>query len=296
MKKSMLPFLVGTLILSMLVLPDSTSFAQGITLPAQMNLDFSPLSISPGATSRLGVSIFNPNAFALTNASWTNNLISNQPGLVIANPVDIVNTCGGTVTAAPGATTFSLSNGIVPAQSGPTPGSCSVTITVTSSTIGNLISSIPAGALSSSGGGTNITNSDPASATLHVGGVLPPTVSKSFSSATIWAGEVTQLSIGITNHDPNANFTQASITDDLPANVLLANPASPVLSGCGSSASVTAANGGRSVTLNNGTVPPNSTCTITVNVTSSVQGAYTNIIPANALHTQQGLTNTTQAS
>ena len=292
MKKSMLPFLMGTLILSMLVLPESASFAQGITLPAQMNLDFSPLSIAPGATSRLGMSIFNPNVFALTNASWTNNLIANQAGLVIANPADIVNTCGGSVTAAPGSTTLSLSGGTVPAQNGPTPGSCSVTITVTSSTIGNLITTIPAGALSASGGGTTITNTDPASATLHVGGVLPPSVSKSFSSATIWAGEVTQLSIGITNPDSNASFTQASLTDDLPTNVLLANPASPTLNGCGASASVSAANGGSSVALNNATIAPSSTCIITVNVTSNVQGTYINTIPARALQTQQGLTNT----
>jgi LPXTG-site transpeptidase (sortase) family protein len=222
-------------------------------------------------------------------------LIVNQPGLLIADPVDIVNTCGGAVTAVPGATTFSLSGGTVPAQTGPQPGSCSVTITVTSTTVGNLITTIEAGALSASGGGTTITNTDPASATLHVGGTLAPSVSKSFSSATIWAGEITQLSIVISNNDPTRALTQASITDDLPANVFLANPVSPGLTGCGASASVTAVSGGTSVTLNNGTIAPASNCTITVNVTSDVQGTYTNRIPANALQTNEGLTNAVQA-
>jgi LPXTG-site transpeptidase (sortase) family protein len=49
------------------------------------------------------------------------------------------------------------------------------------------------------------------------------------------------------------------------------------------------------VSLNNGTIVPNSTCTITVNVTSNVQGSYINRIPANSLQTQQGHTNATEA-
>src|SRR4030095_14798682 len=95
--------------------------------------------------------------------------------------------------------------------------------------------------------------------------------------------------------ESSRSLTQASLTDNLPANVFLANPVSPTLSGCGGSASVTAVSGGTSVTLNNGTIAPNSTCTITVNVTSNVQGAYTNTIPANSLQTQEGLTNSTEA-
>jgi LPXTG-site transpeptidase (sortase) family protein len=91
-------------------------------------------------------------------------------------------------------------------------------------------------------------------------------------------------------------LTQASLTDNLPANVFLATPVAATLTGCGSSASLTAISGGTSITLNNGTIAPSSSCTITVNVTSNVQGAYTNGIPANALQTQQGLTNATPAT
>jgi hypothetical protein len=58
------------------------------------------------------------------------------------------------VTAAAGSSTISLSGGTVPAQSGSTPGSCIVSVNVTSTTPGNWINSIPAGALSSTGGGT----------------------------------------------------------------------------------------------------------------------------------------------
>jgi uncharacterized repeat protein (TIGR01451 family) len=59
---------------------------------------------------------------------------------------------------------------------------------------------------------------------------------------------------------------------------------------------LSAVSGGTSVTLNNVTIAPNSTCTIRVNVTSNTQGSYLNTIPANALQTQQGPTNTSPDS
>src|SRR5215212_9161182 len=295
MKKLLVPFLVGALIISILVFPKQNVYAQVISFPAEINKSFTPISIAAGGISRLRVTIFNPNAFQLTNATWTDNLVGVQPGLVIANPVNLSNTCGGSVTAVAGGTTLSLSGGVVPAQTGVVPGSCTVGIDVTSVTAGNLINTLPANALSASGGGTTISNTDPASATLNVGGALPPSVRKSFSSATIWAGEISRLSIVITNNDPSRPLTQASLQDDLPNGVILANPVSPTLSGCGASATVTAVSGGTTATLNNGTIAPGSTCTITVNVTSNAQGVYTNRIPASTLQTQEGLTNTVEA-
>ncbi len=295
MQKTVVPFLVGILIVSILLNPREAAAAQVLSFPAEMNKSFSPISIAAGGISRLSVTIYNPNAFQLINASWSDNLIGVQPGLAIASPVGLTNSCGGSVTAVAGSTNFSLGGGTVPAQLGITPGSCTVSINVTSTTAGNLINTIPAGALTSTGEGTNITNTSPASATLNVGSSPIPAVSKSFSPGTIWAGGTSQLSIVIRNNEPSTALTQVSLTDNLPAAVILTNPVSPTLTGCGASASLTAVSGGTSVSLNNGTIAPHSTCTITVNVTSNVQGAYTNTIPANSLQTQQGLTNATDA-
>lgn len=270
--------------------------AQGFSFPAQMNKSFTPLSIAPGGTAQLQVSIFNPNSFALTDATWTDNLVGVQPGIIIANPPSITTTCGGTVTASPGGTTLSLSGGMVPAQSGSNPGSCTVSVNVTSYTPGNLINTIPAGTLTSSGGDGTVTNTSPASATLHVDIVRPPTLSKGFSPNTILVGQTSQLTIRIRNNDLNLALTQASLTDQLPADVVLASPVSPSLSGCGGSASLSATSGGSSVTLTNSTIAADSTCTIRVNVTSTVSGVYANTIPADALDTEQGLTNASPAT
>ena len=114
MRKSIVPFLAGILIISILTTPVPNSHAQVITFPAEMNKSFSPISIPAGGTASLHVSIFNPNAFPLTNASWTDNLIGIQPALVIANPMGLINTCGGSVTAVAGSTTLSLNGGTVP--------------------------------------------------------------------------------------------------------------------------------------------------------------------------------------
>ncbi|HEX5840189.1 MAG TPA: class F sortase [Anaerolineales bacterium] len=295
MNKSILSLLIcGGLIFSTLV--GQAVQAQGFSFPAEMNKSFRPLSIGPGETSRLQVTVYNPNPFDLTNAGWTDNLTAVQPGIFIANPVNLTNTCGGTVTAVPGGTTLSLSNGMVPAQAGAIPGSCTVSVDVTSVTAGNLINTIPAGALSSTGENGPITNTTPASATLHVSLIRAPSVNKSFSPNTILVGQTSQVTVRIRNNDTLTALTQTSITDALPADVAVANPPSVSLSGCGDSASVTAGSGSSSITLNGASIAPNSTCTIQVDVTSSESGVYTNSIPADSVQTQQGVTNVSPAT
>ena len=257
---------IGILMGLFLVVPAPVVHAQ-LSFPAEINKSFSPIAIIAGQTSRLSVTIFNPNTFQLINAVYADNLVGVQPGISIANPVNLTNTCGGSVNAVSGRTTLSLSGGTVPAQAGVSPGSCTVSIDVTSITPGNLINTIPTGGLTSTdpGGGTIITNTTPASATLNVGSVQPPSLSKSFTPNTVWAGQASQLAITIRNNDLNTALTQTSLTDSLPANVVLANPVSQSLTGCGGAATLIGPGGlplvpgGTSLTLNNGTVAANST-------------------------------------
>ena len=119
---------------SLFIYPVQTVYA--IAIPAEINKQFTPILIDAGAISVLRVTVFNPNTFQLTNASWTDNLVGVQPGLSIAPPGLVNNTCGGNVTAVPGTTTLSLTNGTVPAQVQVTPGECYVEINVTSTTAG----------------------------------------------------------------------------------------------------------------------------------------------------------------
>ena len=270
--------------------------AQGVTLPAEINKNFTPLVVAAGQPSVLAVTIYNPNLFELTDASWTDDLERLMPGLQVANPAGIVNTCGGTVTANPGSTTISLTGGTVPRKVGSTTGTCTVSVNVTSFMTGALVNEIPSGALSATGNGTVVHNTDPARATLNVTGSPNPTVSKSFNPGTIWAGGTSRLSITIRNNLTGTSLTGVSIADDLPANVFLDDPVNLVSTGCGAAPTFVANPGGTSVSMSGGTISPNSTCTIIVSVTSDEQGAYTNTIPANELDTDQNLTNTSPAT
>ena len=304
MNKSQRFLLLSVVLISSLVLsPVAPAYA--LSIPAEINKQFTPILIDAGEISVLRVTIFNPNLFPLTNSSWSDNLVSVQPGLKIASPAGVVNTCGGTITAVPNTTTFSLSGGTVPAQVGSTPGECYVEVNVTSTIPGNLINTIPSNNLSATGndGGTSvsITNTTPASATITVIGVTPPSITKGFSPNTVWVGQPSTLTITINNNDNNTNLTQTSFTDTLPANVVIATPVSANLTNCGAGSSLTAVAGTDTITLNNGTVTPNQNCVINVQVISGVAGTYTNTIPAGpagpgSIVTQQGVTNASPAS
>lgn len=123
----------------------------------------------------------------------------------------------------------------------------------------------------------------------------PATISKSFAPASILAGGSSTLSIVITN--PNSTpLANAALTDTYPAGIT--NTASPngVITGAGCFGSITAANNGTSVSLSGGFIPAGGSCTLSVNVTFSIAGNYTNTIPVGALANTRNITNMLPAS
>jgi LPXTG-site transpeptidase (sortase) family protein len=268
---------------------------------AEINKQFNPLVINPGDKSNMRVSIYNSNTFQLEDASWVDNLPS---GLFIANPPNVTTTnCGSSIivadnltssTLTPGGNSLTIRDATVPAQVGSINGECRVSVDVTSNRSGeNLINTIAGGVLSATGnGGTNtISNTDDASATLTVRTLDTPSISKGFAPSTIWVGEPSRLTINIHNDDTVLGIDTVSLTDNLPTNVVLAPTVSPTLTNCGSSANLTAASGTGIITIEDAEIVPEGTCVIQVNVTSTVQGEYTNTIPIGAISSRQGVTN-----
>ena len=240
-----------------------------------------------GGSSRLEITITNGNSIDLTNTSITDNLPS---GMFVANPASSSTTCtGGTVSAASGGTAISLSSAKVPkATSSTNPGVCKITVRVNSNQpVGTILNNtIPADSLKND---QNETNGSPGTQSATVQSALD--LSKGFIQPIIVVNGITQLQINITNRSSIA-ATGVKLTDNLPANVVIANPANPSIdsTNCGS-ASVTANPGSGSVAIANGTIPSgNKTCIIKVDVTSTVPGIYTNKIPANSLTSTQGWT------
>ncbi len=263
-------------------------FAANQQIQAQIaaNKNFSPISVVAGQTSSLTVDLFNPGGVDATSTAFTDNLPS---GMVIATPPNVTNTCGGVTTATAGTTSFSLSGGTISAAVGATPGNCKVSVLVISNTPNSYVNTLPAGSVTSSRG----SNGSPASATLTVAPLASVTGSKIFSPANIHGDNISTLTITVTN--PNAiPLTNVGLTDTLPNGLIMSSPTGAATT-CGGTVSATA--GLRPISLSSGSIPASSSCTITVNVKSSVgstnysNGSLTNTIAANSISTAQSVTN-----
>ena len=118
------------------------------------------------------------------------------------------------------------------------------------------------------------------------GGLVPPTVTKVFNPASIAVGDVSRLTITLSNPNAAAIALTTAFTDTFPTGVVIA--AVPNLTTtCGGAA--IAPIGGSTVNLANLSTIPSGSCTIAVNVTATAVGAYLNTIPAGALQTNAGI-------
>ena len=304
---------------------------------------FSPSTISMGGSSTLTITLSN---VGTTPATLTSPLTDTLPsGVAVAGSAST--TCvGGTVsttggsTATPtvlntqpltrkpsmravafrmpaktlawltvGTSTVTLTGGTIPAG-----GSCTVTVPVTAPVVGSYFNALTAGALQTDNGN----NAAPAVATLTVLPMTPPTLSKSFSPATILAGGISTLTITLNN--PNnmiANLTK-TLTDTLPSGVLVAGSISSTCIAPPPAANTQQLSrqprietvafrmparvrawltaGDSTVSMAGGSIPAASSCTVTVPVTAPVAGSYTNTLPIGALQTNLGSNATTGAA
>jgi MYXO-CTERM domain-containing protein len=106
----------------------------------------------------LTITLTNPNAFALTQSSFSATL---PDGLTIAAPASGMTTCGGAAVMATFASgSIALANADIPAG-----GSCSLSVGVSSSVAGTYTGTLTANALTTAPAGGNVA---PASASLSV--------------------------------------------------------------------------------------------------------------------------------
>lgn len=236
------------------------------------------------------------------------------------NPISSVGCSGGTWygTDATGTSTglppadgdagIMWSGGTVAAGSGSTPGTCTIVFearlpasTPTSTSFSNQIPINGAngtcnGASCTVGNG-NPVNNPAASNAVNVLTVDSGAVTKSFSPTTIAQGGLSTLTIAIYNRTVNP-LTGVSLTDNLPVGLTLAaNPAATLTCSDGSSVgTLHAFPGSEQVALTGATVPARpaaseqASCTITVKVTGTVVGPYTNTIHIADFSNNQGVT------
>jgi LPXTG-site transpeptidase (sortase) family protein len=275
---------------------DGAEFEQIVQISPEINKKFVPVSIPTGGTSRLTVYIYNPNEYALSNVSFTDDLDKLQTGIIIADPPQASSTCGGTIIASAGTSTFSLTGGHVDAKVGPVNGSCQVAVNVTSFETGNLDNEFVAGDLRAEytppeGETLHFENTSGVTETLNVVTLTDPYVYKYFSPDNIWVGQETRVQLRVYNRDTTYALHDVSITDDLPAGLVISDPSKSYTTNCGSEAEVISEVGGTSATLQNAEISANTSCYVYFYAKSDTEGSYTNTMPSNSLSTYEGVTN-----
>ncbi len=220
---------------------------------------FAPNPIAVGGLSTLTFTLDNSaSTVAATNLDFTDTM---PAAVVVATPSGAVTTCtGGTLTAISGSGVVSYTNGTVAAGS-----SCTVSVDVTSATVGDHVNT--SGNLTSSLGASGT-----ASDTLTVN--PPPVFSKVFDPDAILVDGTSTLSFTIDNSASTAAASALDFTDNMPVTVVVATPSSAVTTCTGGT--LTATSGTSSIIYTNGTVAAGSTCTVSVDVTSATVGEHVN--------------------
>jgi uncharacterized repeat protein (TIGR01451 family) len=261
-----------------------------------INKSFSPTTINPGDNSQLTISLFNSAGTLRSGAAFEDTL---PLGMTIASVSGLMNGCNGQVTLDPITQKIKLVNGVIPAQVGTTPGKCDITLNVTSLVAGNRINNIPVGALTVASGESNTQD---ANATLSVNFLTTLSGTKTLSPGTVAPNGRSRLKITLSN----SNFVSipgTSYTDNLlPAGMTVATLPNPVFtcnnSGSTSGSQVTAIPGDSSFTVSGLTIPPkvgttNGSCDLSIDVfAAATSNTYTNTIPAGAVTTSRGISNT----
>jgi uncharacterized repeat protein (TIGR01451 family) len=250
-----------------------------------VNKSFSPAAIAPGGISTLTISLINPTGAILTSANLNDSF---PAGLKIAPTPNVVNNCGGVITAVAGSSTFAISNASIPATN-----LCTVSVQVTSSIAGSYNNLLPVGALVTSGG----SNATLATADITV---AAPLISKGFTPNVVGVNVNSDLTITLTNLT-NTALTGVTFTDVFPTTpgVMSLAVAAPVSNTCGgpltNQAGGALAIGATGIKLTGGTLPAGGACSITVTVKASVGGNYVNTIGVGGLTTTNGGSNTSAA-
>lgn len=241
---------------------------------------YNPATVGPSQVSRLTVTIAHAaGAVAFSGMAVTDTL---PAGHTVANPANVFNICGGTVTANPGSATFALAGGGLPEGAS----TCTFAVNIQSPAgTGTVANTIPIGSVTTTQG---VTNAAAATANLTRSAGLPVTLNKNFTPPNITGGASSVLLVSISN--PNAfPLTNVALSDRMPAGMTVFGI--PNASTTCAGGAVVAVAGSNTFSLNSATVPASGACTFQANVTSVVGGNSINTIPVGTLTSAQSVTN-----
>ncbi len=314
----------------------SNAHAQNI----QLSKKFIPLNqqFNPGEAVQLRFEIFNNTNNPITNVAFsdfftddgltggtrsTNQLLVQSPfngsGVLTPAPTNngncgtpIVSTNTTAVGGRPTASELVFTGITVPPQDAIGPGTCQISVTVSSQRVGANTNFIPGGVLTSSlGVGAGNTN-DPVSETLTIRNIAEPSVFKSFSAVgtsdfggnlTTTTGTTARMVVRVFNKDGTQPINTVRLVDLLPPGLQYVTAFTPTFTGCVAPSNVVFSSSGNPGSLANDTatittsrIDAATNCDVEFRVKGDTGGVFTNNIPASSLTTREGLTNFSAAS
>ncbi|MDD1677826.1 MAG: hypothetical protein LUO93_01410, partial [Methanomicrobiales archaeon] len=233
-----------------------------VAAPPTITKSFGAASILLNATTSVTFTLNNPNSgLALTGVAFSDTL---PAGLQVATPNGLLTTCTGTVTAAAGSGSISLTGATLAANA-----NCKVSVNVQGIAAG--VQNNTTGPISSTESGAGAT-SNTASITV----IGPPSIAKAFGAASINLNGTTTLSFTITNPNATVALTGVGFGDTLPAGLAVANP-NGLTGSCGAGTITTGTVSAFSVVnLSGGTIAAGGSCTFSVNVVGTTGGHKVN--------------------
>ena len=229
-----------------------------------------------GAIEVLTIRLRNPSSIALTGISFNDIL---PTGLVLTTTPNGTTTCtNGVVSAATSGTSIGLTGADLAAGA-----TCTVTANVLSNTPGIYIDDIPVGDVTSFEGVSNLQATSARIVLLD-----PPTVGLAFDLPVIQPGGTSTTTISLGNPNSVALTLTSPLVVNLPSapGAIVVDPTPNIGGSCGGT--VTASAGGTTITYATGATIPAGGCDIQVDVTGTVPGGYTGVIPAGDLLTNSG--------
>lgn len=254
--------------------------------------------VAEGTAVTMTIDLVNWSAQELSSARLLDELplATNSTQMRIATPSNASTTCGGTLTATAGGDKVELTGATVPARANNGTGAagrCQVRVNVTGAA-GTYVNTLPEGAASAvmkNADGTvpahpEVTSPGPVSATVEYESALSGT--KSFAPNQIQPGGRSTVTLTMTN-GKDVVLNNVSITDTLPAGMVVANPAN-AYSTCDGSPLIEAAAGAVEVKMSGARLPRGS-CALLFDVTATGSGDWKNEIPAGGLTADGGVQN-----
>ena len=233
-----------------------------VLAPPTLSKSFGTATLQTGASTTLAFTLSNPagNPSALTGLTFSDTLPS---GLVVSTPNGLTGSCGGgAISATAGTSSISLTGATLAAGA-----SCTFSTNVTGTAAG--VQNNTTSTVTDTQGVTGL------AATASITVVAPPTLSKSFGTATLQTGASTTLSFTLTNPAANPlSFTGLAFSDPLPGGLNVSTP-NGLTGSCGSG-TITAVAGTSTISLSGATLAAGASCTFSINVTGTAAGVQNN--------------------